>query len=496
MNRRLLISSLSLLSLTGACAQDAPESPLIGGEPPIEGCENGCEEEEEEPRPEDLPDMSYQKILDPIVDRLAQGNRFGQELAQAYQSVTDFAKTDQAKRFCADSAQNWGLEVSFGGNIGIGYQQGLEILIEEDELAVSCLNQVNLATAIRAGGQLNLVRHFGACESEEGPEETLFAEVGVGAGLSLGITAGVGVAYTAGLRDGLVNRALPSFAVDTYDNFLEMSSAALRGDPVITPIEDREKQAALCATMKSHFENEANRFPVQPGVRSEIIGEFVEEYLKTNTACYDDLKVLRPANDEDWTACTDATLKGAITWFRAGISDNKATATGVLDRWAFTQIDTTFRLVDDIFSGCDHVEFQLNAGIGAQGLISLNAGLESHSHYGTITFDGEDEELGELLADSFDGVAGKQRECDPPGIVYYIPFLKTQTYCDVTDVIKGSFEFAQAITSDSRFDFQAAQSVDWFGYYIPLPDDPLVNYAVTCSLGPMKNVFDFVWDAE
>ena len=98
------------------------------------------------------------------------------------------------------------------------------------------------------------------------------------------------------------------------------------------------------------------------------------------------------------------------------------------------------------------------------------------------------------MADAFDNIAAAQpTTCDPPFWVRFIPLLEEQTFCQIVNVVKGSFAFAHAISSDERFEFATNETFSLFGFGIPLPDDPLLNYAVTCSIGPLRNVLSFLW---
>ncbi len=450
--------------------------------------------------------MSYQKVFDPIVSRLAQSGRFGAALAESYAEVNEFAQTDFARHACLDSPNEWGLEISAGGNIGVGYRQGLEIALHDDNVVLNCLNQVEFSPQFGISAHVTLIRHFGDCHADgQNLEETLFAEIGAGVALPVGVSGGPGISYTAGLSDGLVNRAVPKFVSGTVGNLLDAVHSVLSGKPVIEPVEDAERQAAVCDALRSMMAD--HQVVSDRDLRGLIVGEFLSDYLRINTSCEDATgNVIRFADDghddhhqddgHDWTVCSDVTLKGLIAAVRHVIQDQLEVRTGALERFAFKQLDTNLGLLDDVFNGCDHLEFNLSAGIGVASPIEIGIGLESHNHYGVIEFAGTDEDLGMLLAESFDAVAAERSPCEAPFWLTFVPFVTDEGYCQVMNVIKSSFAFAEALAADERFTLVLADSFDLFGFRVPLPASPLQNYAMTCGLGPMRNFFNFIWASE
>lgn len=459
---------------------------------------------------------------------MAQESLFGSAVKQGFDAATEFARTDFAHSACIDSPELWGLEVSAGGNIGVGYYQGLEFSFEGGDINMNCLNQLELSPELEAGARVNLIRHFGDCHAEgENLEDTLFVELGAGVDTSLGLTLGVGVAYTAGLRKGLLNRALPDFVKGSYANWSSVIDAITMGMPVFDAPENPTDHDALCAETHGLFDgSEEGTFRGVREIHAAKLNGFLMSYIESNTHCegtvadiveHDDDEAAGDEHghvDEDelhgWTVCSDLTLKNAVGFIRSRIAERHAAAEGVARKAALGQLDVTLGLLDDLFSGCDHIEFQFEAGVGVSTPGTVTLGLESHNRFGTLSFDGTDEELGLALEAA---LAGPDAFEDPtadstfqnwalrtvcgaadklPGFAAFA-LLPVGAICDLITTSRATLGFVETLRRDPRFEAHLTDSLELWGISLPLPDSPLLNYAATCSLGPMRNTLELLW---
>lgn len=460
------------------------------------------------------PEVSYEKIFRPVIDNLATTQSFGPRIKQGFEAVTQFARTDFAHSTCLDSPEAWGLEISAGGNIGVGYAQGIEMTFEGGNLHMNCLNQLDISPELSVGTSVNLIRHVGECEAEgENLEDTLFVELATGVNTSLGVTLELGVAYTAGLRKGLLNRALPTFLQRSYTNWFGVVDEITTGKPVFDELKDPNEQDALCATTAELF-SESNALVGSGAVHAQKLNAFLKTYLETNTRCEGaigevvaapEAELQQSADLHEWTVCTDVSLKGTVGAIRSRIAERRATTEGLAGQ-ALGQLDAITGLLEDVFSGCDHIEFQMGSGVGVAAPITAGTGLESHNYYGTLSFDGTEEELALVLTDILqdDGfqkpvnlaesyVGSCEAINDLPLIGSFLDYMGSESVCDVFEVSGRTAGFVNALRNDERFDAEFASSLDLWGYSLQLPKDPLLNYAVNCSLGPLRNAMELLY---
>lgn len=468
------------------------------------------------------PEVSYEKVFGPVVNRMAETSMFGAGLKEGYDAATAFARTDFAHSACIDSPDQWGLEMSVGGNVGVGYYQGIEVSFEHGALNLNCLNQLELSPELELGGRVNLIRHFGECHAEgEDLEDTLFVELGTGVDTTLGVTVGVGVAYTAGLSKGLLNQTLPTFVNNTYDNWFGVVDDVVAGAPVFDPPPNPEEHQALCNETSAVFDGtKGSVFKGGREVHAEKLNGFLKGYIEANTHCenvvadvveHDDDHEEPDAHDEDlhsWTVCSELTLKNAIGFVRSRIAERRAGATG-LSKKALGQLEITVALLDDLFSGCDHIEFQFELGVGASTPATATIGLESHNYFGTLSFAGTDEELGATLESalgptSFDDPThgtgfqnwAIRKICglvEGQSVYGALSILPVGAMCKMIEGARATLGFVETLRKDPRFHAEFATSLELWGLSVPLPDNPLMNYAVTCSLGPTRNMLELLW---
>lgn len=466
-------------------------------------------------------EVSYEKIFGPVVDRLAETSTFGAGMKVGYDAATDFARTDFAHSACLDSPDLWGLEMSVGGNLGVGYYQGVEFSFESGAINMNCLNQLELSPELEVGARVNLIRHFGECHAEgETLEETIFVELGTGVDTTLGLSLGVGVAYTAGLSKGLLNQTLPTFLSNTYDNWFTVVDDVVAGAPVFDPPADPAEHQALCNETSAVFNGKkGNVFKGGREVHAEKLNGFLRDYIEANTHCENvvaevvehDEHEEGDEHDDDlhsWTVCSDLTLKSAIGFARSRVAERRAAATG-LPQKVLGQLEITVALLDDLFSGCDHIEFQFEAGVGASTPATATIGLESHNYYGTLSFDGTDEQLGAALESAlgpttFDDPTGGtgftnwaiRKICglveDQP-VYSAFSILPVDSMCKMIETARATLGFVETLRKDPRFHAEFATSLQLWGLSLPLPNNALANYAVTCSLGPMRNMLELLW---
>ena len=449
-------------------------------------------------------EMSYEAILDPVIDQLRVDPRFGPAVGFAYDGVTAFARTDFAERACVDSPDDWGLEVSFGGDIGVGYMQGLEFALEEGAINMNCLNQLSVEAEAGVSGKVNLIRHVGECHAQEGLEDTLFLELGVGASPGAGVD--VGLAYTAGLSRGLLNRAVPTALGARLRNYREVVQALSQRRPVFQPMQDPQLQDDVCAAV----DNLRDAAILRGDQRSPIIGRFLDGYLRSNARCGN--TPAEPAGhdeEEPWTACSQLTIKNAVQVSLSWVTRAKDAASNPAIRLALGEVETFLILLDNIFSGCDHIEFQLSVGAFVASPVSPSIGLESHNAYGRLAFNGTDAELGRALA-------GAMIARDPgdvsiwtrwfqsgvcelfrwhPQLATLFPFLPVEALCTIADVSRASVGIVRALYNDPRFGFTRTQSLNVYGFDFPLPDNPLLNYTLACGIGPVRNLLETLWSS-
>lgn len=71
--------------------------------------------------------------------------------------------------------------------------------------------------------------------------------------------------------------------------------------------------------------------------------------------------------------------------------------------------------------------------------------------------------------------------------------LPTGAICNMIATTRGTLGFIETLKNDPRFQAEFASSLELWGLSLPLPDSPLLNYAVTCSLGPVRNMLELLW---
>jgi hypothetical protein len=451
--------------------------------------------------------MSYQAVLDPVVEELARTSSFGPALTTGYSEVTEFAQTDMARYACVDSPEDWGLELSFGGALGVSYSQGLEFALHEGGIEMNCLNQVSLAPEAAVVANANLIRHVGECHGGETDlEDTLFLELGASAGVSLGIQGQVGVAYTAGLSKGILNRTLPRAIESTASTYRELIADIFDGRPAVAvDIDgDPEAHAALCNAVDDveHSMDEAMGGGTSP--TSDFLGHFIE----TSSDCHvedddhhDELGHDEHDGHEDqWSICSTMSLKQMVGMVRTRIIELREASSGPMRRWALGQLDVLLEIVDNVLSGCDHVEFQVKVGVGIGTGFEPHIGLENHNYYGRIGFEGTDEELGEALAAAIRG-SGDPEEVDNAceeehGDELQEEFSSTlaeEDVCEAAEVATSTVGILDALQRDPRIQYETVDHLRVYGFDVPLPENTLLNYTLACGLGPLRNTLETLW---
>ncbi|HZO12688.1 MAG TPA: hypothetical protein VFB62_05510 [Polyangiaceae bacterium] len=485
------------------------------------GCGPSTGEDANDMEEHDHAEVSYEKVFRPVVESMAESSVFGAGIKVGFDAATEFARTDFAHNTCLDSPEAWGLELSVGGDIGIGYNMGVELSFHDGAISMNCLSQLELSPQAQIGARANLIRHFGECHGagSENLEDTLFLELAAGVDTSLGVSLGVGVAYTAGLRKGLFNRTLPAYLAGTFQNWTDVVDAIVTGEPVFRAPETDEDHEALCESTHEVFDDHI--LTGGDEVHAEKLNGFLKEYLESNTHCEGAVgEIVNHADhgsgehhhDEHdlhgWTVCTELTLKNALGAIRGEVAHRKESASG-LKRNALTQLELTVALLDDVFSGCDHIEFQFDAGYGVATPATVTLGIESHNYYGTLSFDGSDEELGAALAQILDentfrdpdqqtgwGSWALSTVCsamEPLPVFGVFSVLPTGALCEMIKFSRATLGLVEAMHNDPRFQAEFASTLDLWGISLPLPETPFLNYAVNCGLGPARNALELLW---